>query len=74
MPDEVIVTVAAGSKRLDYSLPAQIPIKDWITILAEDLGAGQTGVLRCRGEILELSRSLASYGVWDGAVLVFEKE
>lgn len=74
MPDEVIVTVTAGSQKLDYSLPARIPIKDWIEILAEDLGAGETGVLRCQEEILDSSRSLASYGVWDGAVLIFEKE
>ena len=74
MPNEVIVTIAAGPKKIDYSLPARTPINAWIEILARDLGAGETGVLRCQGQILEPSRSLASYGVWDGAVLIFEKE
>ena len=73
MPDEVLVTVEWGQKNIDYSLPAQVPLKDWLPALAEDLGAGETGVLRCRGEALEASRTLASYGIWDGAVLIFEK-
>ena len=69
MPDEAIVTVRFGQKEQDYALPLQPSIGEWLPFLAEDLGAGRKASLSCRGEKLDDTHSLTSYGIWDGSIL-----
>lgn len=73
----VIVTLIIGSKKLDMELPAFLPITDVNARILETLRAlypqaygGCTAIcLRERGTALAGNKTLASYGIWDGAVL-----
>ena len=72
----VIVTLIIGSKRLDMELPAFLPIADVNARILETLRAlypqvygGCTAIcLRDHGTLAG-NRTLASYGIWDGAIL-----
>lgn len=73
----VIVTLIIGSKRLDMELPAFLPIADVNARILETLRAlypqvygGCSAIcLRDHGTTLAGNRTLASYGIWDGAIL-----
>lgn len=73
----VIVTLIIGSKKLDMELPAFLPITDVNARILETLRAlypqaygGCTAIcLRESGTTLAGNRTLAAYGIWDGAVL-----
>ena len=69
MCDETVVTVRWETGARDYALPLQVPIRDWLPLLSEDAAPGKPAALRFCGETLDPSRSLASYGVWDGSLL-----
>lgn len=70
MPEETVVTVLYGQTVRDYSLPLWEPIVSWFSLLMMDLlpGAKQAALV-FQGEALDLTKSLAFYGVWDGSVL-----
>ena len=73
----VIVTLIIGSKKLDMELPAFLPITDVNVRILETLRAiypqvygACTAIRLCeRGTTLAGNKTLASYGIWDGAVL-----
>lgn len=70
MPEETVVTVLCGQTVRDYSLPLWEPIVSWFSLLMMDLlpGAKQAALV-FQGEALDLTKSLAFYGVWDGSIL-----
>lgn len=73
----IIVTLIIGSKKLDMELPTFLPITDVNTRILETLRAiypqvygGCTAIRLCEcGTTLAGNKTLASYGIWDGAVL-----
>lgn len=70
MPEETVVTVLCGQTVRDYSLPLWEPIVSWFSLLMMDLLPGvKQAALVFQGETLDLTKSLAFYGVWDGSVL-----
>lgn len=73
----VIVTLIVGSKRLDMEMPTFLPIGEVNARILETLRTlypqvygDCTAIRLCdRGTPLADIRTLASYGIWDGAVL-----
>lgn len=75
----VRLSITSGTRRADLGVPSGLPVAELVPDLARELGILDAGtasaghrLLRADGASLDPSRSLASQGVEDGAVLLFE--
>ena len=68
MPDSIIVTIIYNQSSKDFSLPFDLPIKNWIEDLQTALMSPSLQLFY-HDQLLDLQYSLKQYSIWDGAVL-----